>query len=81
MNETQKELIEQTDIWYGKADALLKKTKALNKKGEEYLVNINAYMSDTGHFKENKDYVRAFEAVVWAWAWLEIGKDAGFLDY
>ena len=81
MDDTQKELIEQTDIWFGKADALLKKTKALNKKGEEYLVNINAYMSDTGHFKENKDYVRAFEAVVWAWAWLEIGKDAGFLDY
>ncbi|MCK5234032.1 MAG: DUF357 domain-containing protein, partial [Candidatus Aenigmarchaeota archaeon] len=32
---------------------------------------------DTNHFLEKKDYVRAFEAVVWAWAWLEIGKEVG----
>ncbi|MCK4550512.1 MAG: DUF357 domain-containing protein [Candidatus Aenigmarchaeota archaeon] len=80
MNETQKELMDQTDIWYGKAAIALKKTKAIGAKGEEFLVNINAYMSDTNHFKEKKDYVRAFEAVVWAWAWIEIGKEAGFLE-
>ncbi len=80
MNETQKELLEQTDIWYLKAAAVLKKTKAVGVKGEEFLVNINAYMSDTNHFKEKEDFVRAFEAVVWAWAWLEIGKEAGFLE-
>ncbi|MCK5474169.1 MAG: DUF357 domain-containing protein [Candidatus Aenigmarchaeota archaeon] len=80
LNETQKELLEQTDIWYGKASLVLKKTKAVGVKGEEFLVNINAYMSDTNHFKEKEDFVRAFEAVVWVWAWLEIGKDAGFLE-
>lgn len=80
MNETQKELLEQTELWYSKASAVLKKTKAIGVKGEEFLVNINAYMSDTNHFKEKEDFVRAFEAVVWAWAWLEIGKEAGFLE-
>ena len=80
MNETQKELLSQTDIWYAKASSVLKKTKAIGAKGEEFLTNINAYMSDTNHFKEKEDFVRAFEAVVWAWAWLEIGKEAGFLE-
>ncbi|NOQ38217.1 DUF357 domain-containing protein, partial [archaeon] len=43
-------------------------------------VNIKAYISDTQHFIDKGDLVRAFEAVVWAWAWLEIGKDVGVLE-
>ena len=78
-NETQKELVEQTNLWHKKAAEALKNAKAVDKKGEEFLTNINAYMSDTNHFLEKKDYVRAFEAVVWAWAWIEIGKEVGVL--
>jgi len=36
--------------------------------------NIDAYISDTQHFMKN-DMVRAFEAIVWAWAWMEILED------
>jgi len=80
-DETQKELLRQTNVWYSKASEVLKKAQALGKKGEDFLENINAYMEDTKYFLETGDYIRAFEAVVWAWAWLEIGKEAGFLKY
>jgi len=53
--------------------------KAVNRKGEEFLRNINAYISDSEYFLEKRDLVRAFECVVWAWAWLEIGLDIGIL--
>ncbi len=77
--DTEKKLIEETEKWQGKLRAL--EIKPLSLKGREYLANINAYISDSGHFLSEKDYVRAFEAIVWAWAWCEIGKDAGILDY
>jgi len=47
--------------------------------GERYLANIAAYLSDSRYFLGKGDLIRAFEAVVWAWAWIEIGEDAGFL--
>jgi len=43
------------------------------------LRNINAYISDSEYFLKKGDLVRAFECVVWAWAWLEIGLDIGIL--
>jgi len=77
--DTEKRLIAETEKWLGKLEKL--KIKACDKKGEEYLTNINAYISDSKHFLAKKDYVRAFEAVVWAWAWCEIGKDMEILNY
>ncbi len=46
---------------------------------EEIVENIRAYMSDSRHFLGKGDMLRAFEAVVWAWAWLEIGMRKGLL--
>ena len=42
--------------------------------------NISAYLSDSHYFLEQKDLIRAFEAVIWAWAWMEIGMDEGLLQ-
>jgi len=39
---------------------------------DEYATNVRAYYSDSFHFVGKGDYVRAFEAIVWAWAWYEI---------
>ncbi len=77
--DTEKRLIHETEKWQGKLRALSITPKS--EKGEKYLVNINAYISDSEHFCSQKDYIRAFEAVIWAWAWVEIGKDIGILDY
>jgi len=39
----------------------------------EFMENIRAYISDSSYFLDKGDLIRAFECVVWAWAWLEIG--------
>ncbi|MGB3943369.1 MAG: DUF357 domain-containing protein, partial [Methanothrix sp.] len=36
-------------------------------------------LSDSRHFSEKGDPIRAFEAVIWAWAWIEIGLEVGIL--
>ena len=51
----------------------LKSVKANN----DFVRNIKAYIHDTEFFLEKGDYVLAFEAIVWAWAWFEIGKEIG----
>ena len=48
--------------------------------GEEFAENIAAYINDSKHFIDKMDYVRSFEAIVWAWAWIEIGKDIGVIS-
>lgn len=40
---------------------------------DHFLENIAAYIKDSNYFLEKGDLIRAFEAVVWAWAWMEIG--------
>jgi len=48
--------------------------------GDTFMSNIRAYHADTRHFIEKEDLVYAFEAIVWAWAWLESGVEAGALS-
>ena len=76
---TEAQLISETEKWLKKAEAEFKTTKPVSKKGEEFAKNIAAYLNDTKYFSEKKDYVRAFEAVIWAWAWIEIGREQKIL--
>jgi len=61
--------------WTRKLDDSLVQTTANSQKGVEYLTNIKAYQSDSLHFMQKSDHVRAFEALLWAWAYLQIAKD------
>lgn len=72
--------IKKEDIlkWLERIRTELPKVKPVPKH-EDFLVNINAYISDTDHFMLKGDYVLAFESVIWAWAWYEIGIEKGFL--
>lgn len=66
-----------------KAEAMkwLERIEAVSFEGDrKFVENIKAYISDSRYFLEKGDLVRAFECVVWAWAWLEIGRDFGFLE-
>ncbi len=74
------ELKAETLKWLKKCGKEVAKAKPSGSKGEEFLVNIKAYISDTQHFLDKGDLVRSFEAVIWAWAWIEIGKDVGVLE-
>jgi uncharacterized protein len=71
--DSEKFLIVETQKWLKKIEAL--NIEAKTDKGKEHKANIEAYIKDSKYFLEKKDYVRAFEAVIWAWAFLEISKD------
>lgn len=66
----------ETLKWLDRAEGLFG-----NLAGDErFLENISAYLSDSKYFLEMGDLIRAFEAVVWAWAWMEIGLEMGLLQ-
>ncbi|HIP57688.1 MAG TPA: DUF357 domain-containing protein [Archaeoglobus profundus] len=75
----EKELKNETIKWLSRIREKIKNVEAVNEKGEEFLRNINAYISDTEYFLNKNDLIRAFECIVWAWAWLEIGLNIGIL--
>lgn len=61
---------------------LLNKIKIRRKclEGNKTMLNnIDAYISDTSYFLKKKKFLEAFEAIIWAWAWLEILEQLGYL--
>ncbi len=72
--KVEEELKAETIKWLDKID------KVRISGNSEFVKNIEAYINDSRYFLEKDDLVRAFECVVWAWAWLEIGRDYGFLE-
>ena len=70
---------EEIEKWLVRIKKELKTVKVSDKKGKEFLDNINAYVNDCEHFLEKGEYVLSFESVVWAWAYLEISKDLKLL--
>lgn len=77
--ETEESLRMEIDKWTGKIGEELENIEAYGSRGREFLKNIKAYVSDSKHFLEKRDLVRSFEAIIWAWAWLEIGKRQEYL--
>ena len=65
------DLRKETEKWLARIEEERKKIGS----GDDYIIkNIDAYISDSRHFMEKGDLIRAFEAVVWSWAYLEIGR-------
>ena len=62
--------------WQKKAQDLYAKVSG----DEEFLENVSAYIRDSQYFLEKGDLIRAFEAVIWAWAWMEIGLEKRLLQ-
>ena len=77
MDATAEQLTAETARWRARLDRERARCTPKGPRGEEFLANIDAYRRDADHFEKAGDLVRAFECVVWAWAWLEIGADAG----
>jgi uncharacterized protein len=65
----------ETRKWLVKAEDLF----ATISGEEHFLENVSAYIRDTHYFLKNGDLIRAFEAVIWAWAWMEIGLERKIL--
>ncbi len=76
----ESELKDEIRKWSLKLDEALKTTSPMSDKGSEFLANIKAYQKDSIYFFERKDLVRSFEALIWAWSWIEIGKEIDVLS-
>lgn len=81
MDETGQRLASENRTWARRLDEALDEATPEDERGEAFLQNVRAYRSDADHFSDEGDLVRAFEAVVWAWAWLEIGARIGAIDW
>lgn len=66
---------EEIEKWLDKCKKEMKNVKG--KK--EFIENTEAYINDCEHWLKEGDYVLAFESVIWAWSWLEIGKELEIL--
>jgi hypothetical protein len=73
------DLRRETEKWLLRAEEAMETVSARGEEGERFSANIEAYISDSRHFLEKGDLIRAFEAVIWAWAWIEIGQDMAIL--
>ena len=60
-----------------KIETLINKIKISNKKGEEMFENMNAYIADSRYFLKKKNYLKSFEAIVFAYGILETCIDLG----
>ncbi|MCX6674436.1 MAG: DUF357 domain-containing protein [Methanothrix sp.] len=72
----EEDLRAETVKWQKKAEDLYEKLSG----DREFLENVSAYIRDCQYFMEKGDLIRAFEAVIWAWAWMEIGLGKGHLQ-
>lgn len=66
------EIKDETLKMIKKIEPLVGKIKTDSDKGEEMLVNMKAYISDSKHFLDKGNHLKSFESIVWAWAILEI---------
>jgi len=72
------ELKKETEKWLKKIENL--ELVAKSEKGKEFKRNIKAYISDTKYFLDKEELIKAFEAIIWAWAFLEISKELNLLE-
>ena len=77
--KTEVQLKEETEKWLSKIEAEIPKVKE-TEENKDYIKNINAYISDCKHFKAEGKLVLAFEAVIWAWAWLQILQELSIIQ-
>ncbi|HLD85518.1 MAG TPA: DUF357 domain-containing protein [archaeon] len=65
-------LKDEIEKWTERAKEKRKTIDPKNTKNAGLVKNIDAYIKDSKYFLEKNDLVRSFEAIIWAWSWLEI---------
>jgi len=83
MEKTKENLVAETKKWLKKLEKKAKKVESTGKLDEKQLKdvirNMNAYISDCKHFMKIGDWVRAYEAVIYAWGILETCEHLGLV--
>ena len=65
----------ETDKWLERAKDERKEIRLADETRKDFLRNIDAYISDCEHFLKENKLILAFEAIIWAWSWISIGKE------
>jgi len=80
---TAEELKSQTLKWLSKLEREIKTMKSTGRLPEQQYksltTNMRAYVKDARHFMRKGDWVRAFEAVIYAWGILDTGRRCGII--
>jgi len=82
---TETDLKKEIAKWTGKIEKEMKSVKLRDKYQKDpskkrLLDNIHAYIKDSKHFLQKGDLIRSFEAIIWAWSWLEILKELNIFE-
>lgn len=77
IQDLEDDLRKETIKWQERAEQIYSR---ISNRDIRFAQNVAAYLSDSHHFLSQGDLIRAFEAVIWAWAWMEIGKEMGILE-
>jgi len=72
------DLIAEIKKWSKRLDDSLLDIHPVGEEGEKMFNNIRAYRSDSTYFLE-RDPIKSFECLIWAWAILEVGRELGHL--
>lgn len=72
-------LKEETAKWLAKLESKTITPTTDQKNVLDQITNIKAYISDCKHFQEKGDWVRAFEAVIYAWGIAETLERLGLI--
>ena len=78
--ETRENLIKETKKWLERIKTKREAIILRDSMRTDFVENIDAYISDSEFFLENQEVIEAFEAVIWAWAYMEIGKDLKIIE-
>ena len=71
----EKKLKQETKLWLKKIKEKVKDLRPGDEQTRHFYRNVNAYINDSHYFLKEGKLVEAFEAVIWAWAWYEIGRE------
>ena len=73
------ELRREIDKWTKKIDEERRKIELADSSRADFLKNIDAYISDSSYFLKEGKLIESFEALIWSWAYMTIGKELGIL--
>ncbi len=75
MSNVEEELRLETIKWIKKAEEKFSEIREENN----FVVNAKAYLKDSKWFLEKGELIKAFECIIWAWAWIEIAEEIGLI--
>jgi len=77
--DIEKDLIKEIEKWTGKIKEERRRIELADDSRKDFLKNIDAYISDSAYFLKEGKLIESFEALIWSWAYMTIGKEIEIL--